>query len=171
MFTRNRLIAAASSTMLAVSSLAYAANAVPADSAAAQTAISPTDAAFLAKAVAAGHEEVMAARTALKMSKSPGVKSAAQMMEQDHRAANQKLAELAKQKGWTLPPREASPAAPTSYSDEEYITSQIKAHQDAIALFKDEAASGSDPDLRAFAQKTLPTLQHHLAVLEALQSS
>jgi putative membrane protein len=171
MFTRNRLIAVASSTLLAVSSLAYAAEPAPADSAAAQTAASPADAAFLAKAVPAGHEEVMAARTALKMSKSPGVKSAAQMMERDHRMANKKLAGLAKQKGWTLPPRDASAAAPTNYSDDEYITSQIKAHQDAIALFKDEAASGSDPDLRTFAQKTLPALQHHLTALQALQSS
>jgi putative membrane protein len=62
-------------------------------------------------------------------------------------------------------------AAPTSDSDDEYITSQIKAHQDAIALFKDEAASGSDSDLRTFAQKTMPALQHHLTALQALQSS
>jgi putative membrane protein len=170
-FTRNQLIALASSTLFAVSASAYAAEPAPADTAAAQTAASPADAAFLAKAVPAGHEEVMAARTALKMSKSTGVKQAAQMMYQDHHAANQKLAALAKQKGWALPPRDASAATPASYSDDEYVAVQVKAHQEAIVLFKDEASKGSDPDLRAFAQSTLPTLQHHLKTLQALQSS
>jgi putative membrane protein len=172
MFIRHRLIGLASSTLLFAGwASALAAEPAPAAAAAAQTAASPADAAFLAKAVPAGHDEVMAAHTALKMSKSSGVKQAAQMMYQDHRAANRKLAALAKQKGWALPPRDASAATPASYSDDEYVSTQIKAHQDAIALFTDEASGGSDADLQAFAKKTLPTLQHHLKALQALQSS
>jgi putative membrane protein len=171
MINRNRMIAVASALSLAVSALAYAADQPPADTAAAQAAASPTDAAFLSKAAPAGREEAMAARGAMKLSKSPGVKKAAQLMHRDHGMANRKLAALARRKGWTLPPRDASAATPSSYSDDVYVSSQIKAHQDAIALFTDEAASGSDPDLRAFAQNTLPALQHHLKALQALQSS
>jgi putative membrane protein len=171
MFTRNLLVSLASTALLAVSALACAAGQAPPGTATTQTAASPTDAAFLAKAVPAGREEVMAARGAMKMSKSAGVKKAAQMMHRDHRMANRKLAALAMQKGWTLPPRDAAAATPTSYSDDEYVAGQVKAHQDAIALFTDEAASGSDQDLRAFAQATLPALRHHLKALQALQSS
>src|ERR1700722_8474082 len=102
MFIKNRLIVLASSPLIAVSASAYAADPAPANAMAAPAAASPTDAAFLAKAVPGGHAEVTAAHAALKMSKSTGVKQAAQMMYDDHRAANQKLAALAKQKGWTL---------------------------------------------------------------------
>jgi hypothetical protein len=34
-----------------------------------------------------------------------------------------------------------------------------------IALFKKEIATGSDPRLVAFAKKTLPTIQSHLAMI------
>jgi len=168
---RNSLIPVISILSLALSALAYGSDAASADSAAAQAAVSPTDAAFVSKAVPAGREEVMAARGAMTMSKSAGVKKAARLLHQDHRLANRKLAAIARQKGWTLPPRDASAAAPSNYSDDEYVSSQIKAHQDAIALFTDEAANGSDSDLRAFAQNTLPALRHHLKALQALQSS
>jgi putative membrane protein len=171
MIIRSRMIAAASTLSLAVSASAYAADPAPADSAAAQATASPTDAAFLSKAVPAGREEVMAARGAIKMSKSARVKKTARLIYRDHWIANRNLAALAQRKGWTLPPPDAAAAVPTSFSDDEYIAGQIKAHQDAIALFTDEASSGSAPDLRAFAQGTLPALRHHLTALQALQSS
>lgn len=176
MFTRNGLTALISAILFSVSASAYAAEpqtpaGASADPSAAAGAESAADAAFLAKAVPAGRDEVTAAREALKMSKIAGVKKAAQMMRQDHQMANRKLAELAKSKGWVLPARDASAAAPASYSDDEYIAGQITAHQDAIALFTEEAKSGTDPDLQAFAKKTLPTLRHHLKALQTLQGS
>ena len=155
------MIAAASASLFAIGGVAYAA----------EPAAPPDDGAFLSKAIPAGREEVMAARAALKMSKSAAIRKAARMMHRDHRMANDSLAALAKQKGWALPPRDVSAATPANYSDNEYVESQIKAHQDAIALFTDEASGGSDADLRAFAQNTLPVLRHHLTALQALQSS
>lgn len=177
MFARNGPIVLASAILLSISASAHASDPAAAEVSAAPTAAtasgaeSAADAAFLAKAVPAGRDEVTAAREALKMSKIAGVKKAAQMMRQDHRMANRKLAALAERKGWPLPPRDTSGAASASYSDDEYIAGQIMAHQDAIALFTEEAANGSDADLQAFAKKTLPTLRHHLKVLQALQGS
>jgi len=44
----------------------------------------------------------------------------------------------------------------------------VSDHEEAVALFQKEASSGTDPDLKAFAQKTLPTLQEHLKMAQAL---
>jgi len=44
----------------------------------------------------------------------------------------------------------------------------VKDHQEAVDLFDEEAKSGQDPALKAFAAQTLPTLEHHLAMAKAL---
>ena len=44
----------------------------------------------------------------------------------------------------------------------------IKDHRDDIAMFKKEAASGLDPDAKAYAIATLPTLEKHLKKLESI---
>jgi putative membrane protein len=44
----------------------------------------------------------------------------------------------------------------------------LKDHEQDVALFKKEAESGSDPNLKAFAQKTLPTLEQHLSLAKNL---
>ena len=55
--------------------------------------------------------------------------------------------------------------------DKSYIKGQVSAHRDAIALFKKEIASGQDPDAKAFAQKTLPTLRAHLKAINAIAAA
>jgi putative membrane protein len=47
----------------------------------------------------------------------------------------------------------------------------VEAHEKAIKLFRAEAQSGQDPDLKAFAQKTLPTLEDHLRMARQLSKS
>jgi putative membrane protein len=41
-------------------------------------------------------------------------------------------------------------------------------HEEAVAIFETEVEKGSNPDLKAFAKKTLPTLKHHLQMAKAL---
>ena len=53
--------------------------------------------------------------------------------------------------------------------DRGFIESQVKAHQDAIALFEKQATGGNDADLKAFAQKQLPGLRNHLKQAQDLQ--
>jgi ATP-dependent Lon protease len=49
-----------------------------------------------------------------------------------------------------------------------YAQGQLQDHRETAELFQKEASSGQDPALKAFAQKTLPILQQHLQMVEAL---
>jgi putative membrane protein len=51
-----------------------------------------------------------------------------------------------------------------------YVTEQVKAHEEAVATFKDYAQNGGTPPLKAFAEKTLPILEHHLTMAKDLNA-
>jgi putative membrane protein len=53
--------------------------------------------------------------------------------------------------------------------DQAYDQSQIKAHQDAVALFDAYAKAGDDAELKQWATKTLPHLREHLSMAEKLK--
>jgi putative membrane protein len=46
----------------------------------------------------------------------------------------------------------------------------VKDHEKDIELFKQQAESGQDPDLRAFPEESLPTLREHLELAKEVQS-
>ena len=52
--------------------------------------------------------------------------------------------------------------------DREYARMMVEDHQKDIAAFEREASSGSDPDVKAFAMETLPTLRAHLQAAQTL---
>jgi putative membrane protein len=47
----------------------------------------------------------------------------------------------------------------------------ITDHQEDIAEFRKEAASGQDPDAKAFAKATLPTLNAHLKKIQSIAAA
>jgi putative membrane protein len=51
---------------------------------------------------------------------------------------------------------------------EEYVDMQVDAHQNAVSLFERYAKGGDSESLKAWAGKTLPSLQHHLEMVKAL---
>jgi putative membrane protein len=51
---------------------------------------------------------------------------------------------------------------------EEYIDDQVEAHEDAVDLFQRYAEEGENADLKAWAAKTLPALQHHYQMAQDL---
>jgi len=158
--------------------LAAVVAAVIAPSAIAQTATAPAaqsdkmvDQTFVREASAAGLSEVADAQKAVQMAKRDEVRKAAQQLLTDHTAANAKLKSLAESKGLPLAASAAPASAPASMSadfDAKYVAAQIKAHESAIALFKAEAQDGRDTGLREFASSTLPTLEHHLSMMQGL---
>ncbi|WP_313196097.1 DUF4142 domain-containing protein [Shinella zoogloeoides] len=54
--------------------------------------------------------------------------------------------------------------------DEAYQDDQEDAHEDAVDVFKRYASEGDNADLKAWADKTLPALEHHLKMAEDLDS-
>jgi putative membrane protein len=48
---------------------------------------------------------------------------------------------------------------------------QVSAHKDAVSLFERYAKGGDDPKLKDWAGKTLPALQHHLEMAQALNKN
>jgi putative membrane protein len=53
--------------------------------------------------------------------------------------------------------------------DQRYSeTMGVAAHRDTIALFQKASTNAKDAEVKAFATKTLPTLQHHLEMARKL---
>ncbi|HET9693586.1 MAG TPA: DUF4142 domain-containing protein [Steroidobacteraceae bacterium] len=132
------------------------------------------DATFLRKAIEADRMEIASAQAALDNAQRTDTKNAARMILEDHQQSSQKLEALASRKGWTLPSASAtaeSDQALTNASgsgsfDDRFMADQIRMHREAISLYRAQASSGSDPELRQFARDQLPHLEHHLEMLQ-----
>jgi putative membrane protein len=131
-----------------------------------------SDSTFMMKAAGDGMAEVELGRLATERASSGDVKSFAQMLVDDHSKANSELTGLAGQKGVSLPSDPPPPARATydrlsklsgDAFDHAYAAEMVKDHEKAVALFSSEASGGRDADAKAWAAKTLPTLQQHLA--------
>ncbi|HEY0406106.1 MAG TPA: DUF4142 domain-containing protein [Pyrinomonadaceae bacterium] len=127
---------------------------------------------FMMEAGAGGMAEVAMARLALDKAASDDVKKYAQQMIDDHTKANEELMQLASQKSVTLP---GGPDAKhmalmerlRSLSGADFDRMYVKEagvndHSKMERLFMKESTGGKDADARAFASKTLPTVQMHL---------
>jgi len=150
---------------------------VPVSLVAAQTT-SP-DAQFVQEAAIGNLAEVELGRLAVQRGTNPGVKQFGQRMVTDHGAAQAELMQIAQGRGMALPAepdaahrairdRLAQLAGPAF--DREYMAEMLRDHQQDIADFQREAQSGQDPAIRAWAAKTLPTLQQHLAMAQTTHS-
>jgi putative membrane protein len=47
----------------------------------------------------------------------------------------------------------------------------VSGHRKAVAAFKSESNSGKDPEVKAWAAKTLPTIEGHLAEVQGLSKA
>lgn len=134
-----------------------------------------SDKKFMSTAASGGMAEVEMARLALEKSQNDAVKQYAQKMIDDHTAAGEELKALASSKGVMLPsgPDAKSMAlmakmrnASGMEFDMMYVKEAgVKAHEKMEKLFmKQSMARGGDADAKAFAAKTLPTVQMHLGM-------
>jgi putative membrane protein len=65
-----------------------------------------------------------------------------------------------------------SDASPSATKSKTEMTSEkmVKDHKKDIAAFEKEAKDGEDADVKAWAEKTLPTLNEHLKMVQDAQS-
>ena len=143
-------------------------------------AASNPDASFFKHAAEGGIAEVEAGQMAQSKGNSQPVKDFGAMMVTDHTAANDKLKALAASKNITLPTSSSvgQMASKTKLEvlsgdtfDKSYIKNQLSAHRNTIQLFKKEISSGQDPDAKAFASATLPTLQAHMKAIKTIATN
>jgi len=137
------------------------------------------DRAFVMEAGPGGLTEVELGRLAAQKGQSADVKRFGQRMVSDHSKANTELKKLAASKGITLPAEmnaeqmaEHAKLAKLSGAefDREYMTLMVEDHDKDVAAFLDESKDGSDPDIKSFAAKTLPTLQEHQRMAKEIKA-
>ncbi len=138
------------------------------------------DQSFYKKAAEGGISEVELGKLAQEKGQSQAVKNFGAMMVQDHTAANEKLKAVASSKGIDLPSSSGMSQMATKGKlevlsgdtfDKSYIKSMVSDHEEDIREFETEAHSGQDPEAKAFAAATLPTLKAHLKKIRAIAST
>lgn len=141
----------------------------------AQSAATEKDSKFAKEAAEASLKEIKLGQLAQAKGASPEIKKLGEMMVADHTKANNELMALAKRKGIALP-TELSAKEQEGYLDmakksgtdfdKAYADCMVKDHKKAVDLFKDEAKNGDDGELKTWAAKTEPTLEHHKMMSE-----
>ncbi len=119
------------------------------------------------KAAKGGMMEVAMGKLADEKAQSDDVKSFGKRMVADHSKANDELKKIAAQKNAKLPTKE--PTVSWS-SDKAYMDAMVKDHEKDLAEFQEEAKSGSDPDVKKFADDTAKMVQEHLDLAKQTQS-
>lgn len=159
--------------------------AVAEDTAKAQTAatapISVTDPQeFASMATASNMFEIESSRLALEKAASPDAKAFAQHMIDDHTKAGEEMKAAAENQGGINLPSSVNDkhkqmldqlnAATGADFETQYLSMQVSAHKEAVALFDAFSTNGSEGPLKDFARKTLPTLQQHLEMVSTIPS-
>ena len=126
---------------------------------------------FAVKAASAGMMEVTLGQLAQQQGQQEDVKQFGQTMVTDHGKANAELSTLARNKNMELPTTMLAQhqqhighlkALSGPAFDKAYMSMMVQDHEKDVAAFQQAAQSETDPDLKAFAQKTLPVLKSHL---------
>ena len=137
--------------------------------ASAKDALNQEDKTFVNEAASGGMAEVELSKIAQK-SENADVKRFADRMVQDHTKANEQLAATATGLGVDMPKaldsehermREKLQTLHGKAFDEQYVRDMVEDHNKAVKLFRQEERLGHHPELKQFAQKTLPTLEEH----------
>ena len=143
--------------------------------------LSATDKQFLITAAQAGNAEIVASKTASGKAGSDAVKTFSSEMLADHGKLADELKKLASRKGLNVPDepsmKQQALIAKLNVLDgakfDQLYAAEIgvAAHKEAVALFRKAATSAKDADIKAFAQQTLPVLEHHLQMAQNLMAA
>jgi putative membrane protein len=144
------------------------------------TRIADQDRKFVEKAAMGGIAEVELGKLAQQKATNDQVKQFGAHMAQDHSKANEELKQIAQTKGVTVPAapdkshqRDMDKLSKLSGAefDRQYMSHMVADHRKTVAEFKKASESARDSEIKAFAGKTLPKLQEHLAQAQSINDS
>jgi putative membrane protein len=137
------------------------------------------DMAFAKEAAIGGMAEVDLGNLAKQNASSPDVKQFGDRMVTDHSKGNDELKQWASSHNVTLPTeldvkhktiKDRLSKLNGDAFDKAYMKAMVSDHKEDVAKFRTESKSGKNADLKAWAGKTLPTLEDHLKMAEATAS-
>lgn len=140
----------------------------------------PVDEAFALFAASSGLAEVEAASLVLKGNPRPEIRAYVERIAKEHRRSVDELRKVVAARGLNLP------SAPTGRhldmitklsgvraqdaGDAFMQRFGVDAHKEAIALFERHVVDGRDPQLKKYAEQTLPALREHLSAAQKIVS-
>lgn len=134
------------------------------------TTVSDDDKNFATKAAEGGMAEVTLGGVAASKATNADVKSFGQRMQTDHGKAGDELKAWASTKGITLPAEtdaehkkqadEVSAKSGAAF-DKAYMKAMVEDHDKDVKEFQEASAKVTDPDLKAWIDKTLPVITDH----------
>lgn len=138
--------------------------------------------AYMANAASGDLLEIQSSQLALQMSQNPAVRGFANMLIAHHSQMSQTMAAAAQAARLMPPPPALLPphqamldqlraAGSGAAFDLAFKQMQVAAHQQALMLHQNYAASGDHPALRPVAAQAVPTIQMHLQQAQALNVS
>jgi len=126
---------------------------------------------FVDHAAEGGLAEVELGKLAADQATNADVKQFAHKMVDDHSKAGDELSGLASSKGIPAPTTVTSPKGRATIDrlsklsgpafDRAYMQAMVADHDHDVNEFKSYVAHGDDAELKAWAEKTLPTLEEH----------
>ena len=140
--------------------------------------LSSKDYKFASDATIGGMQEVQLGELARQKAGNQSVREFGERMVTDHQKANDELKQIVQKKGALLPTSVSHHETSTlehlqklsgAEFDKAYVSDMVRDHKKDVKEFEKASQSLSDPDLKAFAEKTLPTLQEHLRMVQGLE--
>ncbi len=144
--------------------------------------LSSKDSKFVMNAATGGEMEVALGKLAASKASSEDVKKFGQQMVDDHSKANDELKALAQSKGVDLTKAQEKATKMQAKQEEKlskkdgaafdkaYVDMMVKDHEKDVKEFEEASKDSDDADLKAWASKTLPTLQKHLEMIKEIQA-
>jgi len=136
------------------------------------------DSGFMMYAARDGIFHVEAGKLAVKQASNEDIKKFGQHAIDHHTQINDELMQLASKKGVTLPKKMgkkeqealdkvAKLSGPAF--DKAYLEMETKDHTKDLSAFQKEAKEGKDPDVKAWAAKTVSAIEEHLDMMRDLR--
>lgn len=135
-------------------------------------AVATNDQQFMTMAAKDGMKEVHMGQMAVKSGQSDEVKKLGSRIVADHTKANTQLMSIATKKGVKLDTRHSMDKMSKKDMenfDQSWLAMMVLDHEKDIAMYDKQAKTGTDPELKSYASKTLPVLKNHLKMVKAAQ--